>query len=74
MEIHSSCGTTHCDTEGTLPNFVDVLLFKDCLTNILPFAILCDKYKLAYEYTMDTLIIHTPDKDITFHYSYHGLY
>ena len=74
VDVHSSGGTTHCNTEGTLPNFGDILLFKDGLNNTLPFALVRGKYNVSYDYTSDTFTVHTLDKENHFHRSHHGLY
>ena len=74
MDIHSSYGTPHCDTKGTITNYGDLLLFKYELTNILSFLLVSDKYNVSYYYTVYTFTIHTPENYIHFHCSHGGLY
>ena len=42
VDVHSSGGTNHYDVKVALPEFWDSLIFKNGLTNILPFVIICN--------------------------------
>ena len=48
-DLHSSGGTIHFYVEGTLPDFGDVLIFKNGFTKILYFALVCKKNYVLYD-------------------------
>ena len=74
MDVQLCGGTTHCDTEGNLPNFGGIFILKNGLTTILTFELVHEKYSVSYDYTVDTFTIHTTEKDTHSHCSHHGLY
>ena len=74
VDVHSSGGTNHCDTKGTLPDFGDVLIFYNVINKILYFVLVPENYGVSYDNAVDIFTIHTKKKVIHFHCSQHGIY
>ena len=74
MYAHSSVIIIHCDIEGVLSDFHDVLLFKNGRTDTLYFLILGEKYDIAYYNKADIFTIHTQKKDTHFQLSQRCFY
>ena len=59
VDVQYSGVTNHCDNEGTLQGFGDVLISNNSLTNILSLVLVHDNYDVLYENTVDFFTIHT---------------
>ena len=73
IDIHSSGGVTHCNLDGTIPDFGTDYYNEDGLTNILSMDLIRNRYNISYKNEDETLTVHTPNKDIHFVRSRRGL-
>ena len=74
INVYSSGGVIHCDTDGTLENIGDVYLHLNGLANILSYVKVKYKHNIPYGGVGGGLTLHTLYKWICFQRRNKGLY
>ena len=74
IDVYSSGGAIHCDTNGTIENIGDVYLHKNGLANNLSYAKVWDKHQITYNGIGEFFTVHNPYKRIYFMKSKRGMY